>query len=163
MDSFISALQEAKLHGLTTDMLGDNRAQWNEMDLDSATVALYKQQISSLIASLSANGNDIGFIIVDGFLLYSDDRALKLLDLPLFLKADRQVLIERRNRRNGYITIEGFWQEPEGYFDNFVWPMYLKYNFKVLDGSFQTKVLDSNKLSIGECVEHTIALIKGII
>ncbi len=129
MDSFISALKEAKMNGLSTDMLGDNRAQYEE---DVAWITQCRQDISNVIASSSSSTtttanqpNTLQFVIVDGFLMFSDDRALSLFDLPLFLKADRQVLVERRNRRNGYITIEGFWQEPEGYFDRFVWPNYM--------------------------------------
>jgi nicotinamide/nicotinate riboside kinase len=31
----------------------------------------------------------------------------------------------RRESRNGYVTLEGFWEDPEGYFDRVVWPNYV--------------------------------------
>lgn len=32
----------------------------------------------------------------------------------------------RRENRTGYVTIEGFWEDPPGYVDNVVWPNYVK-------------------------------------
>jgi nicotinamide/nicotinate riboside kinase len=51
--------------------------------------------------------NNIQFVIIDGFLLYHDETLLPLYDVKLFLSADKSVLVERRNARAGYVTIEG--------------------------------------------------------
>lgn len=32
----------------------------------------------------------------------------------------------RREARTGYVTLEGFWEDPPGYVDNVVWPNYVK-------------------------------------
>jgi nicotinamide/nicotinate riboside kinase len=32
----------------------------------------------------------------------------------------------RREARSGYVTLEGFWEDPPGYVDDIVWPNYVK-------------------------------------
>ena len=32
----------------------------------------------------------------------------------------------RREARNGYVTLEGFWEDPPDYFDKIVWPNYVE-------------------------------------
>ena len=75
----------------------------------------------------------INLIIVDGFLLYSDPTApsipnsiIDLLDLKLFLRSDHHKIKTRREARKGYVTLEGFWEDPEGYVDDVVWPNYVR-------------------------------------
>lgn len=41
----------------------------------------------------------------------------------------------RREARSGYVTLEGFWQDPPGYVDKVVWPNYVKdHAFMFADG-----------------------------
>lgn len=68
-------------------------------------------------------------IIVDGFLLFgrSIPGPLRdLFDIKFLLRASYEDAKRRRENRNGYVTLEGFWQDPPGYFDNVVWPNYLE-------------------------------------
>ncbi|KAI0425507.1 nicotinamide riboside kinase 1 [Xylaria sp. FL1042] len=68
--------------------------------------------------------------ILDGFLLFGPDPPLlrritdKLLDVKLFLTVSRQRATARREARDGYVTLEGFWTDPPGYVDKIVWPNY---------------------------------------
>ncbi|KAL6703314.1 ribosylnicotinamide kinase [Coniothyrium glycines] len=66
--------------------------------------------------------------IVDGFLLFSD--AMKdiraLFDVKLFLRTSYSTAKQRREARSGYVTLEGFWQDPPGYVDRIVWPNYVQ-------------------------------------
>ncbi|KAK9447894.1 P-loop containing nucleoside triphosphate hydrolase protein [Limtongia smithiae] len=64
--------------------------------------------------------------LVDGFLLFNDPELVKLLDVKLLLRAPYAKLKQRREARNGYATIEGFWVDPPGYFDDIVWPGYVR-------------------------------------
>lgn len=66
--------------------------------------------------------------IIDGFLLYSEDmKAIRdLFDVKLFLRTDYKTAKSRREARSGYVTLEGFWEDPPGYVDNVVWPNYVK-------------------------------------
>jgi nicotinamide/nicotinate riboside kinase len=64
--------------------------------------------------------------LVDGFLLYSEQTSsvMDLLDVRLFLLVSKAKATRRREARDGYVTIEGFWTDPPGYVDKVVWPNY---------------------------------------
>ncbi len=64
-------------------------------------------------------------MLADGFLLYYDPEVRSTMDVKVFLRTPRAVLKRRREERFGYATAEGtVWKDPEGYFDNIVWPAY---------------------------------------
>ncbi|KAG0052934.1 ribosylnicotinamide kinase [Gryganskiella cystojenkinii] len=65
------------------------------------------------------------FVILDGFILYVNEELRDAIDIKFFLTAPYQVLKERRESRKGYATLEGYWVDPPGYFDDIVWPNYL--------------------------------------
>ncbi|RPA79054.1 hypothetical protein BJ508DRAFT_377879 [Ascobolus immersus RN42] len=50
----------------------------------------------------------------------------KVWDRVLFLQADYRDIKKRRESRPGYATVEGWWKDPEGYFERVVWPGYVK-------------------------------------
>lgn len=64
--------------------------------------------------------------LLDGFLLYSKEMegVMDLLDTKLFLLVSRAKATQRREARDGYVTLEGFWADPPGYVDKIVWPNY---------------------------------------
>ncbi|KAI0472340.1 nicotinamide riboside kinase 1 [Xylaria cf. heliscus] len=67
--------------------------------------------------------------ILDGFLLFGPDPPLRritdeLLDVKFFLTVSREKATARREARDGYVTLEGFWTDPPGYVDKIVWPNY---------------------------------------
>lgn len=44
----------------------------------------------------------------------------------------------RREARSGYVTLEGFWEDPPGYVDKVVWPNYVKdHSFLFVDGNVE--------------------------
>ncbi|KAG4435214.1 hypothetical protein IFR05_009290 [Cadophora sp. M221] len=66
--------------------------------------------------------------IFDGFLLYSKALApiQSQMDIKLFLRVSYAKAKARREARSGYVTLEGFWEDPPGYVDKIVWPNYVK-------------------------------------
>ncbi|KAG8531075.1 uncharacterized protein KY384_004432 [Bacidia gigantensis] len=76
-------------------------------------------------------------VLLEGFLLFGhsikDDIGV-LFDLKILLRARREKAKERREGRNGYVTLEGFWQDPEGYFDDVVWPNYVREHAWLFEG-----------------------------
>lgn len=66
--------------------------------------------------------------IIDGFLLYSEEmKSIRsAFDVRLFLRTDYATAKQRREARSGYVTLEGFWEDPPGYVDKIVWPNYVK-------------------------------------
>src|SRR4051794_32753021 len=57
--------------------------------------------------------------ILDGFLLYTPTLASlqPLIDIKLFLRTSHALAKARREARSGYVTLEGFWEDPPGYVD----------------------------------------------
>ena len=69
------------------------------------------------------------FIIVDGFLLFGESvrhTSSSIFDFRVLLRARYEDAKRRRESRNGYVTLEGFWQDPPGYFDKIVWPNFVE-------------------------------------
>lgn len=78
--------------------------------------------------------------IIDGFLLFSEEMSSirDLFDVKLFLKTDYATAKRRREARTGYVTLEGFWEDPPGYVDRIVWPNYVKdHSFLFVDGNVE--------------------------
>ncbi|KAL1924673.1 uncharacterized protein VTP21DRAFT_4327 [Calcarisporiella thermophila] len=89
------------------------------------------------------------FILVEGILLYSNPELTQEFDVKFFISASYDVLKHRRSSRKGYTTLEGFWEDPPNYFDDLVWPEYVKWNSNLLEG---TKAPDGIwKVDSGEC------------
>jgi len=66
----------------------------------------------------------VQFIIVEGFLLFSDEETLMLFDHKIFLKVNKETSYTRRLNRKTRSDINQFTQ----YFDIYVWPCYEEYN-----------------------------------
>ncbi|TVY59608.1 Nicotinamide riboside kinase [Lachnellula suecica] len=66
--------------------------------------------------------------IFDGFLLYSKsmEPIQPQIDIKLFLRVSYAKAKARREARSGYVTLEGFWEDPPGYVDKIVWPNYVE-------------------------------------
>ncbi|KAI4185314.1 MAG: hypothetical protein L6R41_004201 [Letrouitia leprolyta] len=70
-------------------------------------------------------------LILDGFLLFTPSvpsTFRSLLDLKILLRAPYVQAKRRREARSGYTTMEGWWEDPPGYFDRVVWPNYVEEN-----------------------------------
>ncbi|SMQ45609.1 unnamed protein product [Zymoseptoria tritici ST99CH_3D7] len=86
--------------------------------------------------------------IIDGFLLYSENMKVirDQFDIKLFLRTDYATAKARREARKGYVTLEGFWEDPPGYVDRVVWPEYAKeHAFLFKDGNVEGE-LDQEQL-----------------
>ncbi|KAH8648805.1 hypothetical protein BGZ60DRAFT_423014 [Tricladium varicosporioides] len=66
--------------------------------------------------------------IVDGFLLYAPAISAihRFLDVKLFLPINFSTAKKRRDDRGPYVTKDGLWHEPEGYFERIVWSNYVR-------------------------------------
>lgn len=88
--------------------------------------SLVSQEASSklreILSPLLEKYSNVTFVFVDGFLLYWDDNVSQKLDCKISFKASYKSLKSRREKRQGYHTLEGYWVDPPGYFDKIVWP-----------------------------------------
>ncbi|KAK3680731.1 nicotinamide riboside kinase 1 [Podospora appendiculata] len=83
--------------------------------------------------------------LLDGFLLYNPTHTARImaqLDIKLFLLASRAKATARREARDGYVTLEGFWTDPPGYVDQVVWPNYVESHAWLFEGG----VVDGGRL-----------------
>ena len=82
-------------------------------------------------SSSSSLGSPLKICLLDGFLLYAAPTTAlgstvpPLLDVRLFLRVSHDRARARREARDGYVTLEGFWTDPPGYVDQVVWPNYV--------------------------------------
>jgi nicotinamide/nicotinate riboside kinase len=60
--------------------------------------------------------------------------AMDQIDVRLFLRVSHAAATQRRQARDGYVTLEGFWQDPPGYVDKIVWPNYVEAHRWLFDG-----------------------------
>ncbi|KAL8952909.1 MAG: hypothetical protein Q9222_001199 [Ikaeria aurantiellina] len=83
------------------------------------------------VSSSSSMGEDHRFLVLDGFLLFTPSTPAtfrSLLDVKILLRAPYAEAKRRREARSGYDTMEGWWEDPAGYFDKVVWPNYVEEN-----------------------------------
>lgn len=99
-------------------------------------IAAMKEKVSAWSSQPGQPGHDIfnnkptplRMCLLDGFLLYSPpkfDKTMSLIDIKLFLQVSKAKATQRREARDGYVTLEGFWKDPPGYVDKIVWPNYV--------------------------------------
>ena len=96
-----------------------------------------------------------------------------LFDVKVLLRAGRGQARARRAGRGAYVTLEGFWQDPEGYFDRVVWPNYVEEHGGMVDGvdgegvvegegSFGQRVHCSDPgWGVEECLEWVVGVLGG--
>ncbi|CAH0050203.1 unnamed protein product [Clonostachys solani] len=92
-------------------------------------IAELKSRVASLLPSAHPlNTKALQLCLLDGFLLYPPSMTpiQPFLDVKLFLRTEYAKAKARREARDGYVTIEGFWADPPGYVDDIVWPNYVE-------------------------------------
>jgi nicotinamide/nicotinate riboside kinase len=140
LPAFERALTYIRLHGTSPPEFSSKEDQNSVGKVDIA---------SNLVEDLKWKASKWMFadappvVIIDGFLLYSEDmkQIRDLFDVKLFLKTDHQTAKARREARSGYVTVEGFWQDPPGYVDKIVWPNYVRdHAFLFKDGDVEGQI-----------------------
>lgn len=131
-----------------------------------ATISSLKAKVSSslppshpllLPSSPTAAGSPpaLRLCLLDGFLLYPPSMSplRPHLDVRLFLRTSRERAKARREARDGYVTLEGFWKDPPGFVDRVVWPNYVAehgYMFEGgdVEGAFRGDVLEREGIRV---------------
>jgi uridine kinase len=85
--------------------------------------AIDMQKLHKKLEKLVKSGK-YEYIIIDGILLFEDEKLLKILDKKYFVDLDKEECYRRRQLRN-YKS-----KDTEGYFDFCVYPEFQKYKFK---------------------------------
>lgn len=79
------------------------------------------------------------------------------LDIKLFLRTTYAKAKARREARDGYVTLEGFWADPPGYVDKIVWPNYVEQHAWMfqggdVEGEFKMDVLEKERIKVQDKV-----------
>ncbi|KAI5918794.1 P-loop containing nucleoside triphosphate hydrolase protein [Camillea tinctor] len=130
--------------------------------VSEAKIAAVKAKVGAWLApgqpghALISSSPPPRICLLDGFLLYAapstPPSALRavapLLDVRLFLLVSRAQATRRREARDGYVTLEGFWTDPPGYVDKIVWPNYVEsHAWLFKGGDVEAGVLDEAVLA----------------
>lgn len=124
--AFVSSLRFIREHGRLPDSLVSKEDQ-NEVGESGVSSEEVERLKSSIRQKLDQSGRDQRVIVViDGFLLFgkSVPEIREIFDLKLMLRVSYELAKKRREARTGYVTLEGFWEDPPGYVDLIVWPGY---------------------------------------
>ncbi|KAK1776977.1 P-loop containing nucleoside triphosphate hydrolase protein [Copromyces sp. CBS 386.78] len=114
---------------LTTDFI----------NIIKSRVADWLQPSSPGYRILKSPQKPLKICILDGFLLYSPppllpSTLLSQMDIKLFLLVSKAKALQRREARDGYVTLEGFWKDPPGYVEKIVWPEYVRAHEWMFEG-----------------------------
>lgn len=139
-----SALQHIKREGTIPEWLDSKEDQNSigEHGVPSEVVERLRARVGKWFEE-KAEWEGRRICVVDGFLLFSEEmkEIRELFDVKMFLRTSYETAKRRREARQGYVTIEGFWEDPPGYVDQVVWPNYVK---------------DHKFLFVGEDVDHDL-------
>ena len=105
-----------------------------ECPVSSATIDSLKSRVKAWTQAgnpghaMFNSSHPLRVCFFDGFLLYSPSMAAiqPQIDIKLFLRVSYAKAKARREARSGYVTLEGFWEDPPGYVDKIVWPNYVE-------------------------------------
>ena len=117
-----------------------------ENGIDTQIIAELRKEVKDLVIRV---GWTTPIAIVEGFLLFSNNMKgiHELFDLKLFLRTSYETAKRRREARSGYVTLEGFWEDPPGYVDRVVWPNYVKDHKFLFEGGDVQGRLDEDVCS----------------
>ncbi|KAI0695952.1 P-loop containing nucleoside triphosphate hydrolase protein [Cerioporus squamosus] len=174
----VKALEEVKRTGVIPPehVSHDHLNEQKDVAIDDAVFQKWKTRFERIEEEHRAKGEDIKWVMVDGFLLYWHPEVVDKLDYRIFLRVPYEVLKQRRHERHGYHTAvqsdpEGsLWRDPPNYWEQIVWPAYVEAHEGILEngdvehGQSNGKVagllvFDGLELSMSEMVERVCSVL----
>ncbi|KAF5596890.1 uridine kinase udk [Fusarium pseudocircinatum] len=123
--------------------------------VSESSIAAQRAKVDAALDPDHPLRKNLRLCLLDGFLLYSPSMAAikPNLDIKLFLRTTYEKAKKRREARDGYVTLEGFWADPPGYVDKIVWPNYVEEHAWMfedgdVEGKFKTDVLDKEGIKV---------------
>ncbi|KAL2680574.1 hypothetical protein Neosp_008176 [[Neocosmospora] mangrovei] len=127
--------------------------------VSESTVAAQRAKVEAALGQEHPLRSNLRLCLLDGFLLYSPSMAAikPNLDIKLFLRTTYAKAKARREARDGYVTLEGFWADPPGYVDKIVWPNYVEQHAWMfeggdVEGEFRIDVLEKEGVKVQDKV-----------
>ncbi|KIY73889.1 hypothetical protein CYLTODRAFT_416543 [Cylindrobasidium torrendii FP15055 ss-10] len=124
MANYLTALKNTGVLGehSSVDSMNQNAA----VPVDDEVISKWTQASQKVLKDRQSRGEQIVWVLVDGFLLYWDERIVSTLDVKALIRIPEELAKARREARV-YHTPEGdTWRDPPQYWEKIVWPAYLK-------------------------------------
>ncbi|MCJ1416565.1 ribosylnicotinamide kinase [Xylographa parallela] len=151
--ALVKALSFIRGNGRLPDWLvsKEDRNSIGEHGVPLDTVAELKDSVA---AWMQGTGKGVlnqsrTMVILDGFLLFGESvrEVREVIDIKMLLRVTFARAKDRREKRSGYVTLEGFWEDPPGYVEKVVWPGYVEeHSFMFeggdVDGTVNEKVVE---------------------
>lgn len=111
-------------------------------------------------------------LILDGFLLFPSPPLPSLLPafqhIKILLRASHAATLARRLARPAYVTLDGFWADPPGYFDHVVWPHYVESHGRYfekgdVEGDVEGEVCKREGVVVGPMEEGLSAVLEWVV
>ena len=146
---------EAVHDGVASTEIPEEEVKGVKAAIDEEALERLKNDVAAWEKNLKSERKDWArspLVIIDGFLLFGDSvREIRdELDIKILLRSTYEDSKQRREARSGYNTHEGYWEDPPGYFDDIVWPNYVKNHEFLFQGSnVQGPVNEAASESVG--------------
>ncbi|GAO48006.1 hypothetical protein G7K_2196-t1 [Saitoella complicata NRRL Y-17804] len=133
-DKLVDVLRYTKREGRLPEGYTSREDTWETGGSKSVSTEVLDELQQMVQQRLKEKGvEDSRLVFVDGFMLYNEQPVLRELSLKLLLRAPKDILAQRRIDRGPYITAEGEWSDPPGYFE-LVWKSYVEYHKNLFEG-----------------------------
>ncbi|EWG52522.1 hypothetical protein FVEG_16986 [Fusarium verticillioides 7600] len=154
MDESLAYIRQHAAFPPTLDSKEDQNSV-GKCPVSEASIAAQRTKVDAALGPDHPLRKNLRLCLLDGFLLYSPSMAAikPNLDIKLFLRTTYEKAKKRREARDGYVTLEGFWADPPGYVDKIVWPNYVEEHAWMfedgdVEGKFKTDVLDKEGIKV---------------
>ncbi|KAL8694377.1 MAG: hypothetical protein Q9218_000942 [Villophora microphyllina] len=135
---------------------GEKERRNDECGITQALVELLRDEVSGPTTAFLPKDDTQRILLLDGFLLFTPSTPASfrsLLNLKILLCAPYAEAKKRREARSGYDTMEGWWEDPPGYFDKVVWLNYVEENRGFflagdVDGEVNREVCESERVKV---------------
>lgn len=169
----VNALEKVKQTGVIPPehVSHDHLNEQKDIPIEDSIFRKWKTHFEGVERGHRERGEDIKWVMVDGFLLYWDPRVVETLEHQVFLRVPHDVLKQRRHDRHGYHTAEGtLWRDPPNYWEQIVWPAYVAAHEPIFeDGDIEhgkpngrvpgLLLFDALNLSMSEMVDRVCGLL----
>ncbi|CAI2166280.1 17371_t:CDS:2 [Funneliformis geosporum] len=135
----------------------NERIEVESVELNNLVTEL-SDRVMNLLKEFGEKKDEWSFLFVDGFLLYVDQDVINELDIKLFVKTKREILKRRREARSGYVTMEGYWEDPPNYFEDIVWPNYIQANKHIL---MQSGDLENDENVVSKIIDDDLIVLES--
>ncbi|MCJ1250993.1 ribosylnicotinamide kinase [Trapelia coarctata] len=138
--SMVKALNYIREKGQLPDWL-DSKEDKNEVGehgVPEEAIMELKRKVERWVEGLGRPtiGEYKKLVVLDGFLLFGESmkEVRECIDVRMMLRAKFAKAKERREKRSGYVTLEGFWEDPPDYVEKVVWPGYVEEHAFMFEG-----------------------------